>query len=121
MKLFRQIIKKKYERFNESIANRKNNYWGFFQIYNLLCAINGTEPNNEELSQVTKAWRNSLLNVNMEDSLGVMEKFVERHESMVTKFLADTESIEQEETMLTGMYERGKGIIGVLAYDYNQR
>lgn len=120
MKLFRQIIKKKYERFNESTSNRKNNYWGFFQIYNMICTINGIQPDNEELNEVTKAWRNTLLNINVEQSLGVMEKFVERHTPLVSRFLAETEAIEKEETIFSGMYERGKGIIGVLSYDFHQ-
>ena len=118
MRLFRQIIRKKYQNYLESVANRKNNYWDFFQTLGLVCVIDNVEIDRKELMEVTRAWKNWISKVNAEKSLGIMEKFAKKYTHLITKFLKETQSLEEQEVRLTGMYEKGRGIIGVLSYEY---
>lgn len=120
MKLFRQIIHRKMQKFLESVANRKNDYWDFFQVYNLICVIKDIKPNVDRIREVTRAWKNSVAGINVEKSLGILESFYNENMPLVTQFLKETEHVELEETRFAGMYEKGRGIIAVSDYDWNK-
>ena len=120
MKLFRQIVQRKMQKFLESVANRKNEYWDFLQVYNLVCVIKNVKPNPDKIREVTRAWRNSVADINVEKSLAVLENFYNENMPLVTQFLKETEGTEEEETRFTGMYQKGRGIIAVSDYDFEK-
>lgn len=120
MRLFRQIVQRKMQKFLESIANRKNEYWDFFQVYNLVCVIKNIQPNPDRIREVTRAWRNVVVGINVEKSLSVLEIFYNENMPLVTQFLKETEDIEEEETRFAGMYQKGRGIIAVSSYEWDK-
>ena len=120
MKLFRQIVQRKMQKFLESVANRKNEYWDFLQVYNLVCVIKNVQPNPDRIREVTRAWKNSVVDVNVEKSLSVLENFYNDNMPLVTQFLKETEDTEEEETRFAGMYQKGRGIIAVSDYDWTK-
>lgn len=119
MKLLRQLIKKKYERYNESVSNKKNDYWNFFQAYNLVCVVKGIKISRDEIKLLNNNWKNSVSGINNEKSLAVLENFVQNNTHLITNFLKETELLDQKETKFTGLYEKGRGMIGVATYEWN--
>lgn len=120
MRLFRQIIQKKMQKFLESVANRKNEYWDFFQAYNLVCAIKNIKPNPDRIREATRSWKNAIAGVNVEKSLSVLENFYNENMPLITQFLKETESVEQEESRFAGMYEKGREIVAVALFEYEK-
>ena len=120
MRLFRQIVQRKMQRFLENVANRKNEYWDFLQVYNLVCVIDNVQPNLDRIREVNRAWRNVVIDINVEKSLSVLEHFYNENMPLVTQFLKETESMEQAENRFAGMYEKGRGIIGVASFEFEK-
>lgn len=118
MKLLRQIIKKKYTKYLENVSNKRNDYWDFFQIYNLLCVMNSNFLPTQERKIMINNWRNAVSGVNLEISLGRIQEFVEQNVYMITNFLRETDMLDQKETRFTGLYEKGRNIIGVATYEF---
>ena len=119
MRLMRQIIKKKFTKFLENVSNKRNDYWDFFQVYNVLAVANNKSlPANERIHLVN-IWRNSISGVNVETSLAKIENFVDINSYMVTNFLRDTEDLDKKETRFMGLYEKGRGLIGVATYEFD--
>lgn len=120
MRIIRQIIEKKFTNFLEDLSNKKNNYWNFFQIINLINAIEGNEIEPETKSFLNRCWRNSIININKEKNLLRMEIFSNKNMSLVSSFMRKTEYIEKKELRYVGMYEKGKGIIGILGFEFQE-
>lgn len=118
MKLLRQLIKKKYEKYNESVSNKKNDYWDFFQAYNLVCVVKEIKISMDERKLLNNNWKNWVLGINTEKSLAVLENFVQNNTHLIANFLKETELLDQKETRFTGLYEKGRNIIGVASYEF---
>ena len=99
------------------MANRRNYYWDFVSLYHLVAAVKKMKTDIGVYRQL----KSSLLAEKNERYLSLLESFSQEQQRHAVKFLEDTQKDEDAETSFLGLYEKGKGIIGVLAYDYKQR
>jgi len=114
MRLIRQIIQKKYSLFLEDLANKEYNYWSFFQVVNLITAFEGKRMSVEIKAVLTKAWKNAVSGINVEKNLLIIQRFVEANQNRISEFLKQSEALEEQEATYGNLYEKGRGIIGVL-------